>query len=84
LSDAAADAPTQRSPVDRKVGANRRGVDEAHRLSIATFDGWESRKRAFVILVLVMVEPQPAAEADRRRKFGLRVHGVPRLVLSEA
>jgi hypothetical protein len=71
FADATADAPTQRASVDCKVRANGRGINEADRVGLATRHGGEPRKRALVVLVLVKIEPQPAAEADRRRKFWL-------------
>ena len=66
---ATSDAPTQRPPVDCKVRANRRGINEADGLSLTTFNGREPRKRSLVVFVLVPVEPQPPAETDGRRKF---------------
>ena len=78
-ADATADAATQRPPVDCKVRANRRGVDEADLLGLAPFDGWEPRKRALVVFVLVLGEPQPAPEADWCGKFWLQGHVLPHL-----
>jgi hypothetical protein len=71
-ADATFDPPAQRAPIDCKVGANGGGIDEAHGLGLATLDGGQSRKRALVVFVLVLIEPQPAAEADRGRELGLR------------
>ena len=68
-SDTTADAPTQRAPVDCEVDANRGCINESDRLANTAFDAGEPRERALVVFVLVLVEPQPAAEADRRRKF---------------
>jgi hypothetical protein len=70
-ADAPADAPPQRSSVDRKISANHRRINEANRLVLATFDGRESRKPPLVVFVLAQVEPQSAAKADRHREFWL-------------
>jgi hypothetical protein len=70
-ADATFDPPAQRAPIDCKVGANGGGINEANGLGLATLDGGQSRKRALVVFVLVLIEPQPAAEADRHRKFWL-------------
>ena len=56
FADATSDAPTERAPVDRKVGANSRGIDEADWRCLAPLDGWEARKRALVVFVLVLIE----------------------------
>jgi hypothetical protein len=68
-ADATFDAPAQSSSVDRKVGANRRGIYEADWFGLATLDGGQTRKRALVVFVLVLIKSQPAAEPDRRGKF---------------
>jgi hypothetical protein len=69
FADASADATTERSTVDRQVGTDGRGINEAYRLAVSAFDDGEPRKRALVVFVLVLIEPEPAAEADRRWKF---------------
>jgi len=68
--DATSDAPAQRPPVDRQVGADGIGVHEADWGRWITFDGGEPSKRALVVLVIVMIEAEPAAKADGRRKLG--------------
>jgi hypothetical protein len=70
-SDTTADAPTERAPVDCEVGANSRGINEPNWLGLAARDDREPRKRALVVFVLMKIESQPAAEADRRGKFWL-------------
>jgi hypothetical protein len=65
------DATAQRTPVDCEVGANGRGINEADWLGPSAFDSGKPRERPFVVFVLVLVEPQPAAEADRRWEFWL-------------
>ena len=44
FAHATIDAPTQRSSVNCKVGANSRGINEADWLGLTTFDGGKSRK----------------------------------------
>jgi hypothetical protein len=38
---------------------------------LASIYGREARERPFVVFVFVLIEPQPAAETDRRWKFWL-------------
>jgi hypothetical protein len=66
---AAFDAPTECSAIDCQVGTNGHGINEADGLGLTTFDDGEPRKHPFVVFVLVLIEPQPAAETDWRRKF---------------
>jgi hypothetical protein len=68
-ADATTDAATQCAPINGEVGANDRRINEAKRRVVATCHGGESRQRALVIFVLVKIESQSAAEADRRWKF---------------
>jgi hypothetical protein len=65
------DTTAQCAPINCKVGANSRGINEADWLGLAALDGGKPRERALVVFVLVLVEPQSTAEADRRRKFWL-------------
>jgi len=65
------DAPTQRSAIDCQISADGRSINEADGLGFTTFDDGQSRKRPFVVFVLVLIEPQPAAETDRGREFSL-------------
>jgi hypothetical protein len=51
------DTPAERAPVDCKVGANGRGINESDRLGHAALNGWKASKRALVVFVLVVIEP---------------------------
>jgi hypothetical protein len=75
-------ATAQRSPINCKVGANGRGINETNRRCLNPFDRRESRQRALVVFVLVLVEPQSTAETDGRRKFWLEGHVIPSRLLT--